>query len=174
VNTVELSKRISHTLRHDPASAGVTLDSRGALPLETLAKALRVSVAEVCRVAREDSKQRFIIEGDLIRAAQGHSFPVEGVLQIPEVIPEILYHGTKERFLKGIFEKGLIPNGRQYVHLSGDRATAEIVAKRRRGASVILEITTRTLREAGHVIGQAANGVWLTDHVPVEHFTIPE
>lgn len=174
MNRTELSKRIALTLRHDPAHVGVTLDARGAVALEILARALRVSVDELREVARKDGKQRFIIEGDFIRAAQGHSFHVEGVINIPEQIPVTLYHGTKREFLTSILEKGLIPNGRQYVHLSGDERTANIVAARRRGESVILTIDTSKLIDAGHVLGQAANGVWLTDHVPVDCLTVPE
>jgi len=173
MNRTELSKRIAFTLRHDPSHAGVILDARGAVALEVLAEALEVSVDELREVARKDRKQRFIIEGDLIRAAQGHSFPVEGVIVVPERIPAILYHGTKREFLTSILEKGLIPNGRQYVHLSGDRDTANIVAARRRGESVILTIDTSKLIDAGHVLGQAANGVWLTDHVPIECIVVP-
>ena len=37
-----------------------------------------------------------------------------------KVPPEILYHGTARRFFNSIQEKGLLPKGRQYVHLSID------------------------------------------------------
>ena len=39
--------------------------------------------------------------------------------------PDVLYHGTARRFLESINENGLLPQSRQYVHLSQDNETAE-------------------------------------------------
>lgn len=36
----------------------------------------------------------------------------------------------------------------------------------RRGAPVILTVDAAAMHAAGHAFYQAANGVWLTDHVP--------
>ena len=44
--------------------------------------------------------------------------------------PEILYHGTGEKFVASIDEQGLIPKSRLYVHLSGDIDTARKVGQR--------------------------------------------
>jgi len=39
-------------------------------------------------------------------------------------------------------------------------------ARARRGASIILTVDAAAMHAAGHAFYQAANGVWLTDHVP--------
>ncbi len=36
----------------------------------------------------------------------------------------------------------------------------------RRGAPIILTVDAAAMHAAGHAFYQAANGVWLTDHVP--------
>jgi len=44
----------------------------------------------------------------------------------------------------------------------------------RRGKPVILTIESMTMHEAGHPFYLSANGVWLTDAVPVEFIEFPE
>jgi putative RNA 2'-phosphotransferase len=51
------------------------------------------------------------------------------------------------------------------VHLSADEHTAHAVGARR-GTPVILRIDAAGMHAAGHRFYRAANGVWLTDHVP--------
>jgi putative RNA 2'-phosphotransferase len=66
------------------------------------------------------------VTGELIRANQGHSIDVD--LQLDErEPPETLYHGTVERFLASILEKGLVRGKRHHVHLSQEVDTARKV-----------------------------------------------
>ena len=39
-------------------------------------------------------------------------------------------------------------------------------ASARRGAPIILTVDAAAIHAAGHAFYQAANGIWLTDHVP--------
>ncbi len=77
----------------------------------------------------------------------------------------MLYHGTVERFLPSILATGLRAGSRQFVHLSPDVATAQVVG-RRRGAPVVLLVDAAGAHAAGHEFRRASNGVWLTDVVP--------
>ncbi len=52
--------------------------------------------------------------------------------------PENLYHGTARRFIQSIMKNGLLPQGRQYVHLSQDLETAQKVGERRDNKLIIL------------------------------------
>ena len=70
-------------------------------------------------IVRTDNKQRDSFNEDktLIRANQGHSIPVD--VELEKIVPpELLYHGTGEKYRKSIDAEGLKPKGRLYVHLS--------------------------------------------------------
>jgi putative RNA 2'-phosphotransferase len=119
-------------------------------------------------IVRTNDKKRFTFsdDGTRIRAAQGHS--IEVALGLPPVTPPaILYHGTAARFLFSIRSEGLRPGNRQHVHLSGDETTALVVG-RRHGEPHVLRIAAGVMHEHGIEFFLADNGVWLTDHVPVE------
>jgi putative RNA 2'-phosphotransferase len=104
------------------------------------------------------------MSGEMIRANQGHSIDVDLQLEEREP-PEVLYHGTVERFLSSILEAGLVRGKRHHVHLSKDVETARKVGARR-GKPVILEVDAGRMHRDGHKFLLSANGVWLTDTVP--------
>jgi putative RNA 2'-phosphotransferase len=70
--------------------------------------------------------------------------------------------------LPGIRKLGLVRGRRHHVHLSPDHDTAVAVGWRR-GVPVVLRIDAAGMHAAGHVFYRAANGVWLTDHVPPQY-----
>lgn len=123
-----------------------------------------MSRAQLEQVVAGNDKQRFVIEGDRIRANQGHSVEVDLRLE-PVAPPETLYHGTVARSLASIWEKGLVKGSRHHVHLSADPETATKVGARR-GKPVILKVNSAGMAAAGFVFYRSANGVWLTDSVP--------
>ena len=55
-------------------------------------------------IVRADNKQRYSFNEDktLIRANQGHSIPVDVELK-KAVPPDILYHGTGEKYVSSIY-----------------------------------------------------------------------
>ena len=127
---VEISKFLSFVLRHNPQSIGVMLDAEGWVPVgELVAAAARhgqsISREQLDEVVATNDKKRFSFspDGRLIRANQGHSVEVDlGLVSVEP--PELLYHGTVDRFLDSIRERGLIRGNRHHVHLSADRETA--------------------------------------------------
>ena len=177
-NLISISKFLSLVLRHKPETIGLQLDHDGWASIVDLLRAAnsngrRLDEEVLLRVVHENDKQRFAIsaDGTRIRANQGHSIEVNLGLE-PQVPPELLYHGTVERFLASIRQQGLIPGSRQYVHLSSDAQTAETVG-RRRGKPIVLVIQALEMHETGHAFYRAENGVWLTDHVPIEFIHFP-
>ena len=120
-------------------------------------------------IVRTDSKQRYSFNEDrtLIRANQGHSIPVDVELEQKEP-PEVLYHGTGEKFVSSIDRQGLIPKSRLYVHLSPDEATARNVG-RRHGKPVVYEVMAGQMARDGKAFFLSVNGVWLTKAVPAEY-----
>ncbi|MFD5824478.1 RNA 2'-phosphotransferase [Lentzea sp. NPDC060358] len=166
---VRLSKRMSKALRHQPERVGLTLDPAGWVPLADLLAALGVSAEDVLEVVEHNDKKRFTVDGDRIRANQGHSVPVELGLPAAEP-PEVLFHGTVAQHLDDIMRDGLRPMSRHDVHLSPDRETARRVGARH-GRPVVLVVDARRMHDDGHEFRLSANGVWLAQHVPAEYLT---
>jgi len=168
-NEVQISKFMSLVLRHAPEEAGLALDENGWADLGALCAVIErkfgASTTDVARIVAENPKKRFAIEGDRIRAVQGHSVDIDLGLAA-SAPPAILYHGTKDQFLPAILREGLRSQSRQHVHLSKDIETALIVARRRKGKDVILKIDSAAMAGDGLIFFLSDNGVWLTDHAP--------
>ncbi|MFD0899855.1 RNA 2'-phosphotransferase [Actinomadura sediminis] len=166
---VRVSKYLARHLRHRPGDIGLVLDREGWADVgELLAAAARhgfpIGRGELERVVASDGKGRYALDGNRIRAVQGHSVPVE--LNLPVAPPpDVLYHGTAGRFVAAIRREGLRPMGRHAVHLSPDRETAERVGARR-GAPVVLVVRAGRMAADGHEFRVTSNGVWLTASVP--------
>lgn len=176
MNDKKASKFLSLVLRHQPETAGLTLDHAGWTSVDDVLAACRerrlLSTLDDLRglVERSD-KQRFALSDDetRIRANQGHSVPVDLGLRT-EQPPSVLFHGTVERFLPSILQEGLKPGSRHAVHLSATVGTATAVGARR-GRPVLLAIDAAAMHAAGHRFEVSANGVWLVDHVPPAFLT---
>ena len=167
------SRYISLILRHKPESIGIKLDEHGWADvgelIDGIAKTRPFDMDILERIVAEDEKQRYSFNDDktLIRANQGHSISVD--VELEEVVPpEILYHGTAEKFVEGIDSQGLIPKSRLYVHLSSDEATAYNVGKRH-GRPVIYIVESGKMHRDGITFFRSVNGVWLVKEVPLEY-----
>lgn len=170
----EISKFLSFVLRHQPQAIGITLDSQGWVAVDELLSAAArhgksISRAQLEEVVATNDKRRFALSNDgvRIRANQGHSVEVDLALT-PLAPPELLYHGTVERFLESIRVQGLLRGERHHVHLSPDRETAQRVGQRR-GRPVVLVVEAGRMHRDGHVFRRSENGVWLADAVPPEY-----
>ncbi|MGW3580485.1 RNA 2'-phosphotransferase [Streptomyces rubiginosohelvolus] len=169
--TVKVSKYLSKHLRHQPERIGITLDENGWVGVETLLSAaalhgFTISRAELDHVVTVNDKRRFTVDGDRIRANQGHTVAVDLNLP-PAEPPAYLYHGTVARVMDAIRAEGLRAMTRHHVHLSPDRETATRVGARR-GRPLVLTVDAGAMHRAGHVFRVSANGVWLADAVPPE------
>jgi putative RNA 2'-phosphotransferase len=170
-NLVTVSKFLAKHLRHAPDALGLTLQSGGWVSVDDLLSAserigFAISYDELIECVETSDKKRFSFDdtGDLIRANQGHSVEVD--LQLEEKRPpEILYHGTVERFLASILAEGLKKGKRHHVHLSKDTETARRVGARR-GKPLILQVDAGKMHVQGFKFFLSVNGVWLTDAVP--------
>ena len=102
------SKFLSLILRHQPETAGITLDLQGWAEVRPLLAGMQksghpVTMEMLEEIVRTDEKMRYSFNSDhtKIRANQGHSVHVELGLAQKEP-PEYLWHGTAERFLDSI------------------------------------------------------------------------
>src|SRR5215475_15487733 len=171
---VRISKFLSLTLRHQPEKIVLRLSESGWVSVERLIAASRragieLTLEELQNIVDNNDKKRFSLSEDglWIRANQGHSVKVE-LGYAPTVPPEILYHGTAERFLNSIKQQGLIKGKRHHVHLSADAGMAEKVGQRH-GKPVVLTVAAGQMRRDEFVFCRSENGVWLTEHAPVRY-----
>lgn len=174
-----LSKYLSLVLRHVPAKVGIVLDSAGWVAVRDLLEGfkrqgLEISEADLKMIVETSDKKRFALSDDglRIRASQGHSVEVELGYE-PARPPDVLYHGTVERFVGAIKVMGLNKGQRHHVHLSADVETAKKVGERR-GKPVILTIDAAAMVREGMAFYISANGVWLTDAVATRFIGFPD
>lgn len=170
----EISRFMSLILRHKPETIGISLDEHGWADVEELIKGINASGKHLDRdmldeIVQTDNKQRYSYseDGSLIRANQGHSIPVDVELE-EKIPPDVLWHGTGEKYVGSIDEQGLIPKSRLYVHLSSDIATAKKVGSRH-GKPVIYQVDCKQMVDDGYQFYLSVNGVWLTKVVPVQY-----
>jgi putative RNA 2'-phosphotransferase len=172
---IEISKAISHALRHEPWIHELELDEAGWADLDSLLESLRrgsgdwaaLTRADVERMISNSEKKRHEISGNRIRAGYGHSLP--GKLVKEEAVPPgVLYHGTSPGALEVIRRMGLLPMARQYVHMSIDTETAAQVGKRKCPAPVILRIDSAAAHARGIKFFSGNEKVWLSLEIPKE------
>ena len=178
---IRLSRTISHALRHAPWLYELELDEEGWVEVEALLSALRshrrewrhLTQQDLLRVMENSDKQRFEMRGDLFRALYGHSTP-QRLQKVPSEPPAILYHGTAPQTAQIILTAGLKPMGRQYVHLSADRGTAQQVGHRKARQPLILQVAAVEAHAAGVVFYKGNEQIWLADYVPAVFIHLTE
>lgn len=173
----KLGMYIAFVLRHQPEAIGLQLDSRGRASVSELIEKSGIhgnefTLDDLRKVVATDSKGRYAFDDGekLIRAHQGHSFPVDLGLE-NKVPPAILYHGTATRFVQSILDTGLSKQKRHAVHLSESVTTAVSVGSRY-GEPVILKINADAMNKDGYNFQCSENGVWLTEHVPTQYISL--
>lgn len=173
-NDERLGKTISYILRHHPEYFDVNIDSHGWADVDELIKNMcvhgnTIDRETLDRIVRENNKNRYSYNEDKtkIRANQGHSIPVDLDL-LPVTPPDVLYHGTAEKFLNSIKQKGILKMSRNHIHLSTDTERAFNVGKRH-GKPVVLVIDTKKMNEDGIKFYLSKNKIWLCEHIPFEY-----
>ncbi len=170
-NNKKIGRFLCVVLRHDPSALGIALNEHGWANVDELIAAMnkrntfdREMLEEIVRT---DDKGRysFSADGKYIRANHGHTIKVDLELE-PSDPPEYLLHGTGDRHVAGIGQKGLLPMSRQYVHLTADEGVALSVGARH-GRPVLYRVHSGAMARDGYVFRESASHVWLTDHVPV-------
>lgn len=170
---MNLGKFMCLILRHRPEVIGISLDEHGWARVDELiagiAKKTEFNMELLEEIVRTDNKQRFSFNEDktLIRANQGHSIPVDVELRELDP-PELLWHGTGEKYVASIDSQGLIPKSRLYVHLSKDEETAVKVGTRH-GKPVLYCVMSGEMARDGYKFYLSKNGIWLTKTVPVTY-----
>ncbi len=169
-----ISKFLSLVLRHQPETIGIQLDKNGWTDVnELIEKAnnygIKFNRETLNHIVATNSKKRFAFNDtlDKIRASQGHSVEIE-LGYTNQKPPEILFHGTAEKFVQSILDTGLEKRNRQHVHLSSDLETA-IKVGQRHGKPFIFNVLAEQMYNDNFQFYISENGVWLTDNVPTKY-----
>lgn len=172
----DLSRLVSHALRHEPWLYELEPDEQGWVGLDQLVRALTelggagadVDEAAVRDMVGASEKKRHEIQDGRIRARYGHSLPGRITLA-PASPPERLFHGTSPAVWEVVPREGLRPMSRQYVHLSADVPTALGVGRRKSSRPVLLVVDAAAAVASGVQFHAGNERVWLADRVAAEH-----
>ncbi len=174
-----VSKVVAHALRHEPWLYELELDEQGWVPVEELLSALHakgpaweyLAPSDLEAMIAASSKRRYELDGGRIRALYGHSVP--GRLAREEAPPpDLLFHGTSPQAWERIRHEGLVPMGRQYVHLSVVVDMALQVGRRKARRPTILLVRAGEAGAAGVRFYRGNDQVWLADSVPASYLTL--
>jgi putative RNA 2'-phosphotransferase len=159
------SRRISRLLRHTAGERGLTMSADGWSSIEDVLRVLGMDRFALDQAVKDNDKQRLQVDGERIRACQGHSLvgmPVtcEALENSWErVHPDhLLWHGTSREALPAIQRDGLLPGRRTHVHLAPSKDSH---VGRRTAVEVLLGVDPGNL-----TVYRAPNGVLLTRFVP--------
>eukprot|EP00766_Chilomastix_caulleryi_P001842 gnl/Chilomastix_caulleri/2812.p1 GENE.gnl/Chilomastix_caulleri/2812~~gnl/Chilomastix_caulleri/2812.p1 ORF type:complete len:203 (-),score=34.40 gnl/Chilomastix_caulleri/2812:46-654(-) len=169
-------------LRHQPGLIGISLDSEGWTDIDTLIKNacekghIVLNRDILNKIIKSDAKGRYEVDvtGKKIRCCHGHSVDID-LSSTKATPPPTLFHGTAQRFVNSIQSQGLISKGRQFVHLSEDRTTAETVGSRHEHEGhppVVFLVDSSKMSEDGYDFFLSHDGVWLTKAVPAKYLSI--
>ncbi len=164
------SQTLAYLLRHNPQKAGLQLDAQGWCDVSSLEPLYTREALE--QLVQADPKGRFAFSQDRtkIRATYGHSVKVQPVGP-PQEPPVKLYHGTAAQFQDAIWQQGVLPQRRQFVHLHEDREAARRVGKRH-GTPLVYTVGCREMAADGYSFYNAGHGVWLVPAVPVKYLEV--
>ena len=167
-------------LRHIPSKAHVEVDDEGWCDIAALIVGLnnqpnRKMTPEIIReICFRDDGCRFQLNHDetKIRCVQGHSLPHVKINFLPTKPSVDIYHGTSESHLAEINRTGEISRmSRNFVHLTSDINKA-IMAGKRHGESVMLQIDTESMIRDGRCLFISKNGVYLSSNIPSMYFRV--
>jgi putative RNA 2'-phosphotransferase len=177
INLGEISKTISHALRHEPWNYDLELDEQGWVDIDLLISSVTETLGvefdqnTIQEILDQSEKKRFELVGDKIRAFYGHSTPEKIVYKVTEP-PVNLYHGTTPETASKILLEGLKPMSRQYVHLSKTIDIAHNVAGRRTNSPIILKIEAKKAYANEVKFYNPSDVIWLSDFVSSEFISL--
>ncbi|MCY1077337.1 RNA 2'-phosphotransferase [Archangium lansingense] len=168
---VARSKKLSWLLRHGARESGLSMDEAGFASVADVLRLTGLSLTQLESVVLHNTKARFELRGEWVRAVQGHSpegtpVTLEGLERSWEEVLEdaLLYHGTSVGAARAILDsEGVHAASRSHVHLA---PAVDATVGKRAGVDVLLVVCPVRLREAGLRVFRAPNGVLLARAVP--------
>ena len=182
INDNELSKVISHALRHEPDKYNIELSKDGWVAIVDLVKGIRNNIIGLTYITEDDiinlvvsaKKKRHEIFDGRIRALHGHSLIIGGEWKSIKP-PAILYHATSTGRIARIEKEGLKPMERQFVHLATTQEAANEVALKKYQSVVLLQINALAAFENSiPFYSNNEDAIWMCECVPPEYLSVSE
>lgn len=175
---VKLSSEISYALRHAPWEYNLELDKEGWVSISQLICALNlknewniVTEFDIQTIVSKSYQKRFEVADNKIRAMYGHSVPFKIIKPVTQP-PDTLYHGTSNEAYNKIILNGILPQTRQYVHLSVSIDAAVHVGLRRCKDPIVLEIDSKKAYEDKVNFYKGNENIWLADKISPRYITV--
>lgn len=174
-----LSKRLSTVLRHRALELKLPISDEGYIPIDILLKHQwfqGVTRDEIEFIVVNNDKKRFAIDGDQIRATQGHSIELKAPILTPITIENadeypVILHGGYFKTWPLIKKTGLNKMGRTHIHLAKGKF-GEVKSGVRKSVEVLIYIDLKKALEAGLEFFESDNGVVLCEGpIPSEYFS---
>lgn len=168
-----ISRTILRVLRHADSESKLRCDYFGLFDFENFVSHICDQVGSLApnrlqlTIDQLIALEKIEIRSGRIRALYGHSLRgiIVGEMKWPEAK---LLHATYERSLPSIFEHGLRPQSRTWVHLTSDIKYADRILKNHSfdGPPVLLGIDADKLDSFDVTFRQPNSHVWLANHIP--------
>lgn len=173
--TEQLGRLVAGGLRHFPTDLGLEMDSRGWVDLGKLGQVVQsrhlwASKELVIALVESDSKHRYEILNDKVRARYGHSVDVE--LDHPENELPRLFYGASEEEADRILEIGLKSASQRYVHLSTTPEKAWHVATFRTGNPRVIQADAALAKVAGVRMMTVNDDIVISETIPARFLSI--
>ena len=173
--TEQLGRLVAGCLRHFPGDLGLVMDGQGWVDLTCLGQVVAsrhhwAGKELLIALVQSDSKQRYEIAGDRVRARYGHSVDVE--LDHPENKLPRLYYGASEEEADRILEIGIKPASQKYVHLSTTAEKAWHVATFRTGNPRVIQAEAAAAQQAGVKMMTVNDDIVISDMIPARFLSI--
>jgi len=174
-----LSRFLALVLRHRAPQFDLHMDDEGFVDIDDLLDVIDerqpsldwVEVEHIEALTRTEGRKRFEVRDNLVRATYGHSFH-RPISYPPAVPPESLYAGVLRTKLPDLRLRGLLPHGRQYVHLSEESQEAEEIARHLGENATVITVFAAKAHEAGVPFYHPTTGIFLVSKVAPEFLDV--
>ncbi|XP_063701485.1 tRNA 2'-phosphotransferase 1 [Culicoides brevitarsis] len=165
-----ISKALSFLLRHGALKAGLPMQSDGFVDVNSILghpemQRRGVQLVDLQRIVKNDQKKRFTMEGNRIRANQGHSMKEVSDLELTKLdkIDFDVVHGTYFRYWEAIRSEGLKKMQRNFIHFASTAVFKDAVSGFRSDSEILIFVDTTKAMQDGIEFYRSANGVVLTE-----------
>jgi len=171
------AKFLTYILGMRPDEFGLVPDKDGFVKIKDLLKAIHEE--EGWRAFRQSNINEIMISlpqspleisEKAIRARNRESLPVR---MPPENPPKLLYTCIRRKALFAVVDKGIFPMGRKHVILSSDKDMALRIGRRFDASPALLTVHVDNAIQAGILLLQLGEKLFLAKDIPVGCFTSP-
>jgi len=173
-----LSRIIAGALRHFPEKIGLIMDGHGFVEIVQLIDAIGTSRSgftwlrpnHIKALVETDPRERYQIDGGMIRAKYGHSINVD-LSDLPESDADEFFYPVTEEESDIVIESGIRPIDRKKVHLSTSIKKAIEAGRVRTDVPMILRVDGVKARKDGVEIYQATEDVCVTEFIDAKYLS---